>query len=137
MADDEIVRRGSSYLGVHTNNFAEYRGLIDAITCVANLKKNSDLEVDSAEFVMDSELVVMQMKGEYRVKDKDLRGLHTDAKLMTALIPEVSFRHVRRTDELIPIADGLVNDELDRHEGLRRGLRPSPGAAPRWPCRGG
>ena len=64
---------------------------------------------------MDSELVVKQMKGEYSVKSPGLMELHADALALSALIPSVRFRHVRRHEFLMPRADALVNIELDTH----------------------
>ncbi|GEM_PF-719157 len=104
-----IIHRHAEYLGIHTNNYAEYRGLIAAISHVVELGE------ESAEFVMDSELVIRQMRGEYRVKSPDMKTLHDDAKALSSLIPRVSFRNVRRSEEFIPVADRLLNEEMDRH----------------------
>lgn len=104
-----IIHRRAEYLGIHTNNYAEYRGLIAAISHVVELGE------ESAEFVMDSELVIRQMRGEYRVKSPDMKTLHDDAKALSSLIPRVSFRNVRRSEEFIPVADRLLNEEMDRH----------------------
>ena len=64
---------------------------------------------------MDSQLVVKQMRGEYRVRSPDLMDLYADARALSALIPSVRFRHVRRNELLMPRADALVNIELDAH----------------------
>jgi ribonuclease HI len=108
--DYEIIHQHSEFLGINTNNYAEYRGLI------AGLTKAIELGVDSAEFVMDSELVIRQMKGEYKVKNENIRNLYLDAKALSSLIPNVVFRNVLRSEMLIPIADALVNKELDMHQ---------------------
>ena len=102
-----IVYEGSEYLGVHTNNYAEYRGLIAGISKVIELKGRE------AEFVMDSQLVIRQMTGQYKVRSPDMRPLHEDAVALASLIPSVSYRNVRRSEELIPRADQLVNQTLD------------------------
>ena len=87
----EVVHEHAEFLGVHTNNYAEYRGLISGISKVI------ELGGEKAEFVMDSQLVIRQMQA------------------LASLIPEVSFRNVRRSQELIPRADALLNAEMDRH----------------------
>lgn len=107
--DGRIVHEHSEFLGVHTNNYAEYRGLIAGITKVIELGGTE------AEFVMDSQLVIRQMTGEYKVKSPDMRALHEDAVALASLIPKVSFRNVRRSEELIPRADALLNAEMDRN----------------------
>ena len=107
--DGEVVHEHAEFLGIHTNNYAEYRGLIAGISKVLELKGQK------AEFVMDSQLVIRQMRGEYRVKSPDMKALYDDAQALASLIPEVSFRNVRRSQELIPRADALLNAEMDRH----------------------
>ena len=110
--DGKIVHEHAEFLGVHTNNYAEYRGLI------AGIAKVLDLGGKEAEFVMDSQLVIKQMNGEYKVKNPDMRALYDDAKNLSSLIPKVSFRNVRRSEELIPRADFLLNQEMDRNRSL-------------------
>ena len=107
--DGEIIYENSEFLGIRTNNYAEYRGLIAGITKVLELGGTD------AEFVMDSQLVIKQMRGEYKVKSPDMKALYDDAVALSSLIPNVRFRNVRRSEELIPRADALVNAELDRN----------------------
>ena len=107
--DGEIVHEHAEFLGIHTNNYAEYRGLISGISKVI------ELGGQKAEFVMDSQLVIRQMRGEYKVKSPDMKALYDDAQALASLIPEVNFRNVRRSQELIPRADALLNAEMDRH----------------------
>ncbi len=104
-----MVHEHSEFLGVHTNNYAEYRGLI------AGISKVLELGGTEAEFVMDSQLVIRQMTGQYRVKSPDMRVLYEDAVALSSMIPKVSFRHVRRSEEFIPRADALLNAEMDRN----------------------
>lgn len=111
--DGRVVFERAEFLGVHTNNYAEYRGLIAAISKVIELGE------DSAEFVMDSQLVIRQMRGEYRVKSPDMKALYEDAVALSSLIPHVSFRNVRRSEEFIPRADAILNAEMDRHSKRR------------------
>ncbi len=102
-----VIHEHSEYLGIHTNNYAEYRGLI------AGIAKVLDLNGTGAEFVMDSQLVIRQMNGEYKVKNPDMKALYDDAKALSSMIPKVTFRNVRRSEEMIPRADALLNERLD------------------------
>lgn len=104
-----VVHEHAEFLGVHTNNYAEYRGLI------AGISKILELGGTEAEFVMDSQLVIRQMTGQYKVKSPDMRELHDDAVALSSMIPKVEFRNVRRSEEYIPRADALLNAEMDRH----------------------
>ena len=78
-----IIHENSEYLGINTNNYAEYRGLI------AGIVKALELKADEVEFVMDSELVIKQMNGEYKVKSGNISGLHDDAVALSSQIPKV------------------------------------------------
>lgn len=109
--DGKTVHEHAEFLGVHTNNYAEYRGLI------AGISKALELGADEVEFVMDSQLVIKQMTGQYRVKSPDMLALHEDAKNLASMIPKVTFTNVRRSERLIPRADALLNAEMDRHSG--------------------
>ena len=105
-ADDGTVldARGEA-IGVATNNVAEYRALI------AGLEKAVELGVDDLEVVSDSELMVKQMRGEYRVKNEALRELSTQAARLGRQLTRVSYTAVRR--EHNELADRLVNEALD------------------------
>ena len=108
----KIIHEHSEFLGIHTNNYAEYRGLIAGLSFAAN---HGAREV---EFVMDSQLVIRQMNGEYKVKSPDMLELYNDAKALASLIPSVKFSNVRRSELLIPRADALLNEEMDRHSNM-------------------
>jgi ribonuclease HI len=105
-ADDGTVldARGET-IGVATNNVAEYRAL------VAGLRKARDLGLDDVEVVSDSELLVKQMNGEYRVKNAALIELSLDAAHLAGEIGRVRYRAVRRAEN--ELADRLVNEALD------------------------
>ncbi len=107
--DGKVIHEHSEFLGTNTNNYAEYRGLIAAIGKALELKE------DEVEFIMDSELVIKQMRGEYKVKSPNIMELHRDAKAMSSLIPKVTFTHVRRENQFVSRADALLNAEMDRH----------------------
>ena len=105
----KVVHEHAEFLGIHTNNYAEYRGLI------AGISKVIELGGDEAEFVMDSQLVIRQMNGQYKVRSPDMKVLHEDAVALASMIPKVLYRNVRRSEELIPRADSLLNAEMDRN----------------------
>jgi ribonuclease HI len=103
-ADGTIVELKES-LGTCTNNVAEYRGLLAALGWAAQHGIGS-LRVRS-----DSELLVKQMRGEYRVKNPGLQPLHEEAGALARRIGRVTFEHVRR--ELNKDADRLANEAMD------------------------
>jgi ribonuclease HI len=103
--DGTVLDARGEAIGVATNNEAEYRGL------VAGLEKAIELGVDELEVVSDSELVVRQMRGEYKVKKETLRTLNEEASDLARRLEKVNFTSVRR--EHNELADSLVNDALD------------------------
>lgn len=102
---DEVLTDGGSYLGVTTNNQAEYQGVF------FGLKKASELGVNIVDFRMDSNLVVNQLNGIYKIKNRDLWPIHEQIKLLLPKFERVTFSHISR--EFNQIADGLVNKILD------------------------
>jgi ribonuclease H / adenosylcobalamin/alpha-ribazole phosphatase len=103
--DGTVLAAEGEAIGVATNNVAEYRGL------VAGLAKAIELAVPEVEVVSDSELLVKQMRGEYRVKNQALRHLSLEAARLVRQLGRVEYRHVGR--EQNDLADRLVNDALD------------------------
>ena len=105
-ADDGTVldARGEA-IGVATNNVAEYSAL------VAGLRRAVDAGVAELEVRSDSELMVKQMRGEYRVKNRDLQTLFVEASRAAREVGRVTYVHVRR--EHNELADRLVNEALD------------------------
>jgi ribonuclease HI len=99
-----LVEAGET-IGVATNNVAEYRALI------AGLEKAVELSIDELEVISDSELLVKQMQGEYRVKNEALRELNDEANFLEKKLGRVRYKAVRR--EHNELADKLVNDALD------------------------
>jgi ribonuclease HI len=104
-ADGTVIAAHGETIGVATNNVAEYRGL------VAGLAKAVALDVREVDVVSDSELLVKQMRGEYRVKNEALRELFLEASRLARRLDKVEYRHVRRADN--ELADRLVNEALD------------------------
>ncbi len=100
-------------LGVATNNVAEYNGLIAALKW-ALAHEQREVHVRS-----DSELLVKQMRGEYKVKHPNLQPLYAQARLLVAKLARVRFEHVRR--ELNKEADRLSNLGMDQAEAQVRG----------------
>lgn len=115
--DGTIIREVSEFLGEGTNNYAEYRGLIMAA------REAIRIGDDSVEFVMDSELVVKQITGEYKVRSESLRSLHGDAVSLLSQIKNPSITHARRENPMISRADALLNIELDIRTGNGRAPR--------------
>lgn len=108
MLEDEagtVLASEGGAIGVATNNVAEYRGLI------AGLRKAVELKLPELVVVSDSELMVKQMRGEYRVKNAALRELSVEAARLARRLDNVDYRHVRRAHN--ELADRLVNDALD------------------------
>jgi ribonuclease HI len=104
-ADGEMLEERGERIGVATNNVAEYRALLLGIELAA-VQGASEVEL-----VGDSELIVRQVKGEYKVKDATLRKLHVEVKRALQPFEKWAIRHVRR--EQNAEADRLVNAALD------------------------
>jgi ribonuclease HI len=103
--DGTVLAAEGQAIGVATNNVAEYSGL------VAGLRKALELHVPEVEVVSDSELLVKQMRGEYRVKNEALRALFVEASTLARNLQSVEYRHVKRAHN--ELADRLVNEALD------------------------
>ena len=104
-AEGEVLQEKGETIGPATNNVAEYRAVLLGIELAAALGA-SELEL-----VGDSELIVRQVKGEYKVRDRALRDLHAQVKRALEPFERWSIRHVRR--EQNAEADELVNEALD------------------------
>jgi probable phosphoglycerate mutase len=103
--DGTILAQEGKAIGRATNNVAEYRGLI------AGLEKALELGLANVTVVSDSELVVKQMRGEYRVKNEALRDLRDEAERIASKLGRVRYTSVRRAEN--ELADRLVNEALD------------------------
>jgi ribonuclease HI len=101
----EVLRERAERIGRTTNNVAEYKALLLGIATAAEM---GGTEV---ELVGDSELIVRQVEGRYKVKDATLRELHAEAKGALAGFERWSIRHVKRAQNAD--ADRLVNAALD------------------------
>jgi ribonuclease HI len=104
--DGTVLDACGETIGVATNNVAEYSAL------VAGLERAIEVGVEELEVVSDSELLVKQMRGEYKVKNRALQELFLDASRLARRIDRVTYTAVRR--EHNELADSLVNEALDR-----------------------
>jgi ribonuclease HI len=103
--DGAIVEAVGETIGRTTNNVAEYRALLRGIELA------SAHGADEVELIGDSELIVRQIEGRYKVKHADMKELHAKAKKMLAGFDSWSIRHVKRAQNAD--ADKLVNEALD------------------------
>jgi ribonuclease H / adenosylcobalamin/alpha-ribazole phosphatase len=103
--DGTVLAAHGEAIGVATNNVAEYRALVEG------LRKAVELQVDELEVVSDSELVVHQMRGDWKIKKDTLRTLWQEARELASRIRKVRYTAVRR--EHNELADRLVNEALD------------------------
>lgn len=108
----QIIKTATRYLGETTNNQAEYRALLLGLETIKKLNPIDSTKDTSVEVFMDSELIVKQMNGEYKVKAPDLQPLFIEVRNISGQFGKVSFTHVRR--EKNSQADALVNQTLDR-----------------------
>lgn len=109
--DGEILKKHSEYVGVKTNNQAEYEALISA------LKSASKLTSEEVVCRMDSELVVKHLNGKYQVRNPKLKILWLKVRELKRSFQKVSFEHVPRTDNYIQKVDQLANEALDMVNG--------------------
>jgi ribonuclease HI len=103
--DGAVVEQVGETIGQATNNVAEYRALLRGIELA------TAHGADEVELIGDSELIVRQIEGRYKVKHADMKELHSQAKAMLAGFDRWSIRHVKRAQNAD--ADRLVNEALD------------------------
>lgn len=103
--NNKVISRHKKYLGTQTNNYAEYQALILALTEAVKLG------ADTLRINMDSELIVRQMQGKYKIKEPTLKILAGEALKLIGKFKNVEFHHVLR--EKNKEADKLVNEVLD------------------------
>lgn len=105
---EDVIHQGGMYLGITTNNQAEYQGVR------IGLEKALELGVKSVDFRIDSMLVVNQLNGIYQIKNRELWPINERVRDLVGQFDKVSFSHVRR--EFNQLADGMVNKILNAHE---------------------
>ena len=101
----KVVKEIGKFIGKVTNNEAEYKAVIEG------LKACGDTGAKEMEFYIDSLLVVNQLNGDFKVKDKKIKTFWTEAKLLEKNFKEVLYIHIPRTKNFL--ADKIVNDVLD------------------------
>jgi len=118
-ADGHMLAELGEFLGVQTNNFAEYSGLIAALEYAV------EHGYGTVKVVSDSELLVKQMKGQYKVRSEALLAIYTEAKGLVRKLEHFEIRHVLR--HMNKDADRLANAAMDRGMG-RAGAQATPRA---------
>jgi len=106
--DGRLLKRYSRYVGVRTNNQAEYEALMSALESASEL---TDQEVTCC---MDSELVVKHLNGEYRVINPELKTMWLRVQELKQSFQRITFKSVPRTDINVKQVDRLANQALDR-----------------------
>jgi ribonuclease HI len=105
---EEVVAQGGEYLGITTNSQAEYQGVR------IGLEKALELGFQHVDFRIDSMLVVNQMNGIYKIKNRELWPINERIRELVTKFEKVTFSHVKR--EFNQLADGMVNRTLDAHQ---------------------
>ena len=109
-ATGKLLAKHGHYLGEQTNNYAEYSALIFA------LKEAKRLGGQDVQCFLDSELIVRQMSGQYRVRNKALLPLFEEVKKLACNFKKITFQHVPR--EQNKVADEMVNATLDAEQDI-------------------
>jgi len=109
-SNQEVIAEGGEYLGITTNNQAEYQGVR------LGLEKAAELGYKKVDFKLDSMLVVNQMKGIYKIKNRELWPINERIRLLMTQFDRVTFTHVNR--QFNQLADGMVNKTLDAHKAM-------------------
>lgn len=108
----ELIEQGGEYLGITTSSQAEYQAVR------LGLERALELGYKNVEFRIDSMLVVNQMNGIYKIKNRDLWPIHDRIRSLLGEFLTVRFSHVKR--EFNTLADGMVNKTLDQHQQHKR-----------------
>jgi ribonuclease HI len=106
--NQDVLHQGGMYLGITTNNQAEYHGVR------LGLEKALEMGAKTVDFRLDSLLVVNQLNGIYKIKNRDLWPINERIKELATQFDKVTFNHVKR--EFNQLADGMVNKILNAHE---------------------
>jgi ribonuclease HI len=114
--DEKILTRYSAFIGKFvTNNIAEYEALIKALELASRYTQ------DELTCFLDSELVVKQLLGEYKVKDPKLLPLFLKVQKLQENFRKIKYQHVSSWDKFQQVVDGLLNEEMDKKFGKRKG----------------
>lgn len=107
-AQGRIIYEEGKYIGIRTNNFAEYSAVLSALEWVGKHLKKEEIEIN---FFMDSKLAVEQLSGRFKIKSQNLIPLINQIRQLELQFNGISYQHIRR--ELNKIADALANKALD------------------------
>lgn len=107
-ARGKILEQSGKVIGATTNNVAEYTAVL------TGLRKAQELGAKQIDYYADSQLVVCQLNGEYRIKTPHIRELFLQVKDLERTFERVTFTHVPREHEKIRAADKMVNSALDK-----------------------
>lgn len=106
--DNQIIRKHSEKIGEVTNNIAEYKALIKALELAGKQTKGE------LTCFLDSELLVKQLLGEYKVRNPELMKLFLEVQRLQEDFEKITYKHVPRANKYQKIVDKLLNRELDR-----------------------
>ena len=106
--DEEILMKYTERINDCTNNVAEYRALIKALELASKFDK------EEITCVLDSELLVKQLMGEYQIKSENLLPLFLKVQKLQENFNKIKYVHVSRWDKFQKVVDKLLNDELDK-----------------------
>ncbi len=107
LENDKEVFKKKEYIGIASNNVAEYTALLKALTKAKTMTKGE------IECYSDSQLMIMQLNDIYKINNTNLKELHDRINLLLPWFKKVHFRHVKRENAYIQIADKLANKALD------------------------
>lgn len=107
--DKKVLEQGGEYIGVTTNNQAEYRALIKALK---EAKKYKPIKITCYS---DSQLMIKQLRGEWKVKEPQLKDLHSNIKELEKNYKKIHYKHVKRDNPGIQKCDKEANEALDKH----------------------
>lgn len=107
----KILEKCGNYLGITTNNIAEYEGLLAGVKWVVEHHPKAELAIK-----MDSLLIVNQVKGTFKVKNPGLRPRWEEVRELLSRLPKWSIEHTYREGN--SLADELVNQALDTHQNI-------------------
>ena len=103
----KILERHAETIGKATNNEAEYMAIIRA------LEKAASMGAETIGLFSDSEVVIRQLRGEYKIKEQRLKALFTKARGIEKGLKKIVYNNLRRSDKMISLADSMVNEALD------------------------
>ncbi|MEK6823921.1 MAG: ribonuclease HI family protein [Nanoarchaeota archaeon] len=113
--DDKILIKYSQKIGNYvTNNIAEYEALIKALELASQFTK------DEVTCILDSELVVNQLLGKYKVRHQNIISLFLKVQKLQENFNKIIYKHVSREDKYQIIVDEMLNDTLDKELGVKR-----------------